>query len=150
MRKQSDAMAKEGAIIDPCYESIWIARQPIRLECKAGKVQLITSSNISIEEAKPLAAQIYEEIMAAVNAQTCINGSDWIATPLLKDKVMDVQFIPYLRMPGDLALKKKISIYNRLKVRIIEAQGPVDHVRTELKVDRVDCVNGKPVVKYSN
>lgn len=148
--KQADAMAKQGVITDPCYEFIWMADQPIRLECKDGKVELITSGNISIEEAKPLAVQTYEEIMTAVNAMTCASGSDWAATPLIKDKIMDVQYIPYLRTQDHAAFKKKIALYNRLKLRIIEAQGPVEPVRTELKVDRVDCVNGKPVIKYAN
>lgn len=148
LNKQSAAMSREGYILDPCHESIWMAEQPIRLECKAGKVEVITSKNISIEEAKPLAAQTYEEIMAAVNAQTCTNGLDWVPTFLIKDKIMDVQVIPYPRTQGDSALKKKISLYNRLKIRIIEAQGPVVYVRPELKMDRIDCVNGKPVIHY--
>lgn len=147
--KQADAMVKMGIIIDPCYESIWIAEQPIRLECKADKVDLITSGNISIEEAKLLAAQTYEEIMIAVNAQTCTNGSEWASAALIKDKIMDVQFIPYLRTQDYTAFKKKIALYNGLKARMIEAQGPVDYVHTELKVDRIDCVNGKPVIRLS-
>lgn len=148
LNKQSAAMSREGYILDPCHETIWIAEQPIRLECKAGKVELITSKNISIEEAKPLAAQTYEEIMTAVNAQTCTNGSEWAPTPLIKDKIMDVQIIPYLRTQDYSAFKKKIALYNQLKFRIIEAQGPVGYVRPELRIDRIDCVNGKPVIHH--
>lgn len=147
--KQADAMAKQGVIIDPCFESIWIGEQPIRLDCKEGKVELITSGNISIEEAKTLAAQSYQEIIATVNAQTCTTGSEWMPTALIKDKLMEVEFIPYLRTQDYSAFKKKISLYNGLKARIIEAQGPVDVVRNELKVERIDCINGKPVIKLS-
>lgn len=145
--KQADAMVKQGVIIDPCYESIWISEQPIRLECKTGKVELITSGNVGIEEAKTLATQCYDEIRIAVNAQTCTSGSEWLPTALIKDKMMEVEFIPYLRTQDFAAFKKKVSLYNRLKARVIEAQGPVDFVRNELKVERIDCINGKPVVK---
>jgi hypothetical protein len=145
--KQADAMVKQGIIIDPCFEFIWVTEQPIRVECKAGKVGLITSGNISIEEAKPLAMQTYEEIMTAVNAQTCSAGT-WEATPLVKDKIMDVQYIPYLRTQDHSALKKKIALYNGLKLRIIQAEGPADFVPATLKVDKVECVDGKPVVKF--
>ncbi|WP_316811655.1 hypothetical protein [Pedobacter heparinus] len=147
--KQADAMVKQGVMIDPCFESIWVSEQPIRLECKADKVELITSGNISIEEAKILATQSYEEIMAAVNAQTCTSGSEWVSTALIKDKIMKVEFIPYLRTQDYSALKKKVSLYNGLKARIIEAQGPIDFVRNELKVESIDCINGKPVIKLN-
>jgi hypothetical protein len=148
--KQADAMIKQGIIIDPCYESIWIAEQPIRLECKSDTVQLITSENVGLDEAATLATQTYAEIMTAVNAQTCTSESAWMPTPLIKDKIMEVEYIPYLRTQDYSAFKKKVSLYNRLKYRIIEAQGPVDIVRPKLKVERIDCVNGKPVIKLSN
>lgn len=150
LAKQADAMVKQGIIIDPCYEFIWMADQPIRLECKADTVHLITSGNINIEEAKVLAPQTYEEIMSAVNAQTCTNGSNWMPTALIKDRIMDLQFIPYLRTQDYSAFKKKVALYNRLKFRILEAQGPVDYVRSEVKVEGINCVNGKPVISLSN
>src|SRR5690606_6335892 len=129
--KQTDAMIKEGYVIDPCYESIWISDQPIRLECKADKVELITAGNIGIEEAKTLAATTYSEIMAIVNAQTCTNSSSWAPTALLKDKVLELEYIPYLIAQDHVAFKKKVSLYNRLKVRITEEEKPADVVRND-------------------
>lgn len=148
--RQTDAMVKQGIIIDPCYESIWIIEQPLRLECKSDTVQLITSANVGLDEAATLATQTYTEIMTLVNAQTCTNESGWMSTPLLKDKIMDTEFIPYFQIQDNSALKKKVSLYNLLKYRIIEAQGPIDNARPEFKVERIDCVNGKPVIKLTD
>ncbi|TKC59107.1 hypothetical protein FBD94_16355 [Pedobacter hiemivivus] len=147
--KQTDAMVKMGIIIDPCYEYIWTTEQSIRLECNGDKVRLITSANISIEEAKPLAIKTYEEIMTIVNAQTCTNESSWMPTALLKDKIMELEYIPYLRTQDYTILKKKVSLYNGLKHRIIQAQGPADYVPVTIKVEKIECVNGKPVVKLT-
>lgn len=146
LNEQSKAMSREGYIIDPCFESMWIYEQPIRLACKAGTLQVITSANLSIEEAKPLAAKTYEEIMAIVSAQTCTNASSWMYTPLIKDRLMDVEYITYLQTQDYTALKKKVALYNRLKARIIHEQGPADVVTTPKKVESITCVNGKPVI----
>lgn len=148
--KQAAAMAKQGVNTDPCYDAIWIIEQPIRLECSDDKVKLITSANIGIEEAKTLAAKTYEEIMTIANAQTCTDGSAWMATALIKDKVMEVDYIPYLRTQDYSTLKKKVSLYNVLKYRIILAKGAVDYTPGKVKVEKIDCVNGKPVVKLAN
>ncbi|MBE9598596.1 hypothetical protein [Pedobacter sp. MC2016-24] len=144
---QSKAMYNEGYIVEPCFESIWISEQAIRLECKSGAVQVITSANLSIEEAKPLAAKTYEEIMAIVNAQVCTNASAWGFTPLIKDRLMDVDFITYLAVENYTAFKKKVSLYNRLKARIIQAEGPADVVKPQMQVEKIECVNNKPVIK---
>lgn len=147
--KQTDAMYREGYIIDPCFEVLWIAEQPLRLECKSDRIQVITSANLSIEEAKPLAAKTYLEIMAIVNAQTCTNASPWMYTPLIKDRLMDVDYITYLQTQDYTVLKKKVALYNRLKSRIIQADGPVAPVQPQTKVERIDCVDGKPVIKLT-
>lgn len=148
--KQADAMVKQGVIIDPCFESIWVIEQPIRLDCKADKVELITSANISIEEAKPLATKTYEEIMTIVNAQTCTNASAWMSTILIKDKITEMEFIPYLTTQDFSVLKRKVSLYNVLKYRVLQSQGPADYVPVKVTVEKIDCVNGKPVIKLTN
>lgn len=150
LNQQVNAMVKQGIIIDPCYESIWIIEQPIRLECKADKVQLLTSANINIEEAKALAAKTYEEIMTIVNAQTCNNNPGWAATALIKDKVMELEYVPYLSTQDHSVLKRKISLYNVLKYRILKSEGSLDYVPGKVKVEKIECVNGKPVVKLSS
>lgn len=147
--EQTKAMTREGYIVDPCFESLWIAEQPIRLECNTGKVKVITSANMSIDEAKPLAAKTYLEIMAIVNAQTCTNASSWMPAPLIKDRLMDVEYITYLRTQDYTVLKKKVALYNRLKARIIQADGPAAAVEPQTKVERIDCINGKPVIKLT-
>lgn len=148
--KQTDAMVKQGVIIDPCFPAIWIIEQPIRLECSGDKVQLITSANISIEEAQPLATKTYEEIMAIANAQTCANESAWMPTALIKDKTMEMEYIPYLSTQDYSLLKKKVSLFNGLKYRILQAQGPADYTPSKVKVEKIECINGKPMIKLAN
>lgn len=142
------ALNREGIIVDPCFEAIWMAEQPIRMECSEGKVQLITSQNINLAEATTIAAQLYPEIIAAVNAQTCAAEPGWMYTLLIKDKVFEIDYVPYLRTKDHSALKKKISLYNRLRNRIIIANNPNDIVGNALKVSKIECVNGKPVIKF--
>jgi hypothetical protein len=148
--KQADAMVKQGIIIDPCFEFLWITDAPIRMECSADKVQLITPANISLEEARTLATKTYEEIMTIVNAQTCTNESAWLPTGLIKDKIMELEYVPYLRTQDHSAFKKKVALYNALKYRILKEQGPADYVPSTVKVEKIACVNGKPVVKLTN
>lgn len=150
LNQQTSAMVKEGYVIDPCFETIWVRDQPIRLECNADKVQLITTMNINIEEAKPLAVKTYEEVMVIVKAQTCTNETAWVPTVLIKDKIMEFEYIPYSRTQDYSELKKKVSLYNRLKYRILLAQNPADYVVPTVKVDKVECVNGKPVIKFKD
>jgi hypothetical protein len=147
LNEQSKALYREGVIVDPCFLSLWISEQPIRLACKAGTVQVITSANLSIEEAKPLAAKTYEEIMALVNAQTCTGASAWMYTGLIKSRMMDLEFIPYLTTQDHTELRKKIELYNRLKARIIQEEGPADVAPPKTKVGSIECINGKPVIK---
>lgn len=147
LSRQSDAMIKEGVIIDPCFQFIWVSEEPIRLGCNEGNVQLITPADLSVEEAKSMAAKTYEEIMTIVNAQTCVDESAWMVTPLIKDKIMEVEYVPYLRTVDYSAFKKKVSLYNSLKYHIIKAKGPIVNVPVNVKVEKINCVNGKPVIK---
>lgn len=87
--------------------------------------------------------------MAIVNAQTCTNESAWLPTALIKD-LTNVEFIPYLRTQDFTVLKKKVSLYNGLKYRILQAQSPADYVPSKVRVEKIECVNGKPVVKLAN
>ncbi|SMC86837.1 hypothetical protein [Pedobacter africanus] len=150
LRRQTDAMVKQGIIIDPCFESYWIAEQPIKTICNSFDLKLITSQNISIEEAKPLADQTYQEIKTIIDAQTCTGEADWTYTVLIKDRIGNVEYVPYLRSRDYSVLKKKISLYNRLRARIITEQAPADYVPNKSQVEKIECVNGKPVVKLKN
>lgn len=144
--KQTDAMIKEGYIIDPCWDELWSFEQPIRLECKDNKMQLITSQSISLEEAKPLADATYKKIMEFVNGQTCTDAASLTYTALIKDKIMDLQYIPYSRKSDTKELQKMASLYNVLKLRIINSEGPSNYEANTKRVKSIECENGKPTV----
>jgi hypothetical protein len=148
--KQYAAWNREGLIVDPCYESIWASEQPIRLDCNADKVQLITSENVDIDEAKALIGGTEELIADFVNAQNCTNTTSWAYTALINYKTMKVEFIPYSRTVDYSALKEKISLYNRLNFRVIEAAGTGPNFQHERQVDKIECIDGKPVIKFKN
>jgi len=144
--KQTDAMIEEGYIIDPCWNELWNFEQPIRLECNNNRMQLITSQNLSIEEAKPLADATYNKIMDFVNSQTCTDASSLDYTALVKDKVMNLQYIPYSRKSDITELQKMASLYNSLKFRIINSEGPTDYETNIKRVKSIECANGKPTI----
>lgn len=148
--KQYAALHREGVIVDPCFESIWAVEQPIRLDCKGDKVQLITSVNVGLDEARALVDGNYELITGFVNAQTCTENINWAYTPLINYKTMKIEVIPYSRTADYTALKEKVSLHNRLSFRIVEAQGAVPNFQHGKTVDKVECLNGKPVIKFKN
>jgi len=148
--KQYAAWNREGMIVDPCYETIWAAEQPIRLDCKGDKVELITSANVGISEAKSLIDGTEDLIANFVNAQTCTNETSWAYTALINYKTMKVELVPYSRTTNYKEFKEKVSLYNRLTFRVIEAEGTGPNFRNEKQVDKIECVNGKPVIKFKN
>lgn len=144
--KQIDALIKEGYIIEPCLDNFWSGEQPIRLECVNNKVQLITSQNLSIEEARPMAEETYKKIMDLVNAQTCTDGSYWTYTALVKDKTMSLQYIPYSRKDDIKELKKMASLHNSLKLNILKSEGPITYDPNMRWVKNIECSNGRPTI----
>jgi len=146
---QAEAWAKEGWVVDtaPCWMVSWMTEQPLRLECKDSKVKLITTEDISIAEAKILAEITHKEVTDYLNTQTCTSAASWVYTALIKDKTMGIQFIPYSVNVDSKDFKQKVSLYNRLMMRVIDAEGSRDLTSDVPRVQGVDCVNGKPVLR---
>lgn len=147
--KQYAAWYSEGLMVEPCYDREWMAEQPIRLECKDNKVVLITSLNVDLAEAPALINTANEFITNYLNAQTCTGTSSWAYAPFINYEAREVQFIPYLRTSANVAeLAKKVSLYNRLNIRLAEKEGKTEEMKRNKLAERVDCVDGKPVVVY--
>lgn len=146
---QAKAWAKEGWVVDtsPCWMGSWMTEQPLRLECKNSRVQLITTEDISIEEAKSLAEVTHKQVTDYLHTQTCTSAASWIYTALIKDEKMGIQFIPYSVTGDSKEFKQKISLYNRLMMRIIDAEGSRELTSDVPRVKGVDCVSGKPVLQ---
>ncbi|WP_407430134.1 hypothetical protein [Arcticibacter sp.] len=146
---QAEAWAKEGRVADtaPCWMVSWMTEQPLRLECKDSKVKLITTEDISIAEAKSLAEITHKQVTDYLNMQKCTSSANWAYTALIKDKTMGIQFIPYSVSSDSKEFKQKVSLYNRLMLRIIDAEGSRDLTSDVPRVEGVDCVNGKPVLR---
>jgi len=146
---QAQAWAKEGWVVDtaPCWMGSWMSEQPLRLECKNNRVKLITTEDINIEEAKSLAEITYKQVTDYLNMQTCTSAASWVYTALIKDKTMGIEFIPYSVNDDSKEFKQKVSLYNRLMMRIIDAEGSRELTSDVPRVKGVDCVNGKPVLQ---
>lgn len=146
--KQTDAMIAEGYIIEPCWDQFWSGEQPIRLECVSGKVQLITSQNLSIEEAKPLAEETYKKIMDHVSAQNCTDASYWDYTALVKDKdkAINLEYIPFSRKDDIKEFRKMASLYNSLQLSMLNREGQVSYNPNIKRVKSIECVNGRPAI----
>jgi len=91
--EQYASLHREGLIVEPCSETIWVAEQPIRIDCKGDKVHLITSENLELDEAGALADASYGEIMSLVNSQTCTGADSFAYTALINYKSMKVEYI---------------------------------------------------------
>lgn len=150
--EQAKAWSREGWVADtsPCWMASWITEQPLRLECRNSQVQLITTENISIEEAKSLAETTRMQVRDYLNTQTCTSNASWAYTPLIQDKTMKIEFIPYSVAESSKAFRQKISLYNRLMMRIIDAEGSRVITSDVPRVKGVDCINGKPVIQLIN
>lgn len=149
--KQTDAMIKEGVIIDPCVDMLWNQEQPIRLECNNNKIQLITSYNISVDEAGPLAEDAYKQLMRHVDSEVCADNSGWDYTALVRDSPLRIQYIPFSRKGDVKELQKIASLYNGLKLRIINNSGEQPIYDSQPKrVKSVECVNGKPSILFAD
>jgi len=146
---QAEAWAREGWVTDtaPCWMVSWMTEQPLRLECKDSKVKLITTEDISIAEAKSLAEITYKEVTDYLNMQTCTSAASWIFTALIKDKTMGIQFIPYSAKGDSKIFRQKVALYNRLMMRVIDAEGSRELTSDIPRVQGVDCVNGKPTMR---
>ena len=147
--EQAKAWAKEGWVVDtyPCWMASWVTKHPLRLECKSNRVQLITTEDISMEEAKSLAEVTRKQVMDFVNLQTCTNADSWLFTALIQDKTMKIEFIPYSAKESSKEFIQKISLYNRLMMRIIDTEGSRVLSSDMPRVKGVDCVKGKPVIQ---
>lgn len=147
--KQAEAFHKNNpnVIIDPCWDVLWSYEQPIRLECKDNKVQLITTSNVSITEAAPIAENAYKGLMNYLNNQTCTDNAGWDYTAILNEKSQTLVYIPFSRKGDIRQLQRMASLYNSLILRIInDAETPATPGIALHRVKNIECLNGKPTI----
>ncbi|MFD1630639.1 hypothetical protein [Pseudopedobacter beijingensis] len=149
--KHIDALIKSGVIVDYCNMMLgnyWVQPKPIRTECgNDGKLKLITSVNIDIEEAKSLCASLLQEINTYRNALSCTDEKDWYATPLAMDKHNDFDYVPISRKNDIKDIKNTIAHYNFLRLRI-NHETEVETLTERKYPEGMACVNGKPTVIY--
>lgn len=148
--KQYLAWSKEGLIIEPCFEGLWSTDQPIRLDCKDDKVQLITTQNLPIEEAKSLILTTKSEIDNLIASLSCTSNTNWNYTRLINHQTMSIEYIPYPGTSDYKELKAKVSLYNSLNLNVIKAEQK-GSAFTNVKIfEKIECENGKPVIKFKN
>lgn len=148
--KQYAAWHREGLIVEPCYDAIWSVNQPVRLDCINDKVKLVTASDIPVVEARALIITTRQEINSLIATQTCTNEANWSVTGLINEQTMTMDHITFSRNTDYKELKSKVSLYNRLNINIIDSEKKGSSFKNEKLVEKVECVNGKPVIKFKS
>ena len=150
LNKQYTAWSNEGLIVDPCYNVLWAKDQPIRLDCKDDKVQLITAENLPVEEAKTLILATKTQLDNLTGALSCTSEANWSYTRLINYQTMSWEYIPYSRTSDYKELHAKASLYNTLNIRVIQAEEKGNNLGNSKTVEKVECLNGKPILKFKN
>ena len=148
--KQFEAFNKEGLIVELCFESLWATDQQIRIDCKDDKVQLITAENLPVEEAKSMIPTVKSQIDNLIAALNCTNNANWSFTRLINHQTMSFDYIPYAATSDYKELKAKVSLYNRLNLNVIKAEQKGSTFTNIKTVEKIECENGKPVIKFTN
>jgi len=148
--KQYAAWNLEGLIVEPCFESIWATDQPIRVDCKDDKVYLITAENLPVEEAKSLITTTKNQIDNLTAALSCTSDANWSFTRLINHQTMSMEYIPFSRTADFKELQAKVSLYNKLNLNVIKSENKGNNIANIKTVEKIECVNGKPVIKFKN
>jgi hypothetical protein len=146
--KQYTALTKEGLIVEPCSDLFWMTDQPIRLDCKDDKVYVITADNLPVDEAKSLITITKSQLDKLTAALNCTSDASLSYTRLINYQNMTMDYIPYAASSNNKELQAKASLYNRLNINVIKAEQKGNNFTNVKTVERVNCVNGKPVIKF--
>jgi hypothetical protein len=82
-----------------------------------------------------------------VQANSSFLDTERACSQLIKDKTMGIQFIPYSAKGDSKIFRQKVALYNRLMMRVIDAEGSRELTSDIPRVQGVDCVNGKPTMR---
>ena len=148
--QQYAAWNEEGLIVEPCFETVWADDQPIRLDCKDDKVYGITAKNLSVVEAKSLIITTKKELDILTAALSCTSEANWSFARLINYETMSMEYIPYSRTADYKELKAKASLYNTLNLNVIKAEQKGNALANIKNVEKIECLNGKPVIKFKN
>ena len=148
--KQHDAWNKEGLIVEPCFESLWTTDQPVRLDCKDDKVYLLTAENLPVEEAKSLITTTKDQLDQLTTAMSCTSDANWGFTRLINHQTMSFEYIPFSHTDHYKELHAKVSLYNLLNINVIKAEEKGNNLTNIKTVEKIECLNGKPVIKFKN
>ena len=146
--KQYDAWYKEGLIVEPCFESLWATDQPVRLDCKDDKVYLITAGNLPVEEARSLITTTKNQLDQLTTALSCTSDANWSYTRLINYQTMSMEFITFSRATDYKEFQSKVSLYNTLNLNVIKAEQKGNNLKDIKIVEKIECLNGKPVIKF--
>ncbi|RLJ77319.1 hypothetical protein BCL90_2404 [Pedobacter alluvionis] len=63
---------------------------------------------------------------------------------------MSMEYVPFSRTTDFKELQAKVSLYNRLNLNVIKAENKGNNFTNVKTVEKIDCVDGKPVIKFKN
>ncbi|PRD50769.1 hypothetical protein [Sphingobacterium gobiense] len=145
-REHTNAMIKEGVIIEPCWDEGWFHHAPIRLACRDNKASLVYIHDLEIEESKEQIAEIYPHIEAYLAELTCENNEGWTYTVLYNNDC-SLSYIPVKRTNERSAIRTDIEFYNAHRANIVNKEKLDCSDRSYEYPDGIICEDGKPVVK---
>lgn len=145
-QEHTNAMIKEGAIIDPCWGGEWFHHAPIQLECRDHKASLVYIRDLDLEESKAEIATIYPRIEKYLDELTCESNEGWTYAMLL-DKDCGYSYIPYKRTNNGSVVQADIALYNTHRANILNKEKPDCSGTAQEVLEDIACEDGKPVVK---
>ena len=122
-QENTNAMIKEGVIIEPCWDDIWFHHAPLHLTCKEQKVSLVYIHDLDVEESKQQIAEIYPRIAAYITALTCNEDEHWTFT-YLYNQDCGASFIPVRRTNEHLPIRTDVELYNAHRAKIVNKEKP--------------------------
>lgn len=144
--KNIDIMIKEGVIIEPCWDDIWVHQAPLHIACDNNKPSLVYVNDLDAEKSKEQLAMIYPRIEAYLAELTCENSEDWTYTVLYNNGCSPA-YIPVRRTNERSAIRTDIELYNAHRANVLQKEQVDCSNRITTYPDGVYCENGKPVVK---
>lgn len=147
--KVMEARVDEGIVIEPCPDGILLNHQFLKLGCADGKVLMITTENLPLEEAQEYIDNAYAKIQTYRDTLSCRSPEALAYTGLLKKETSDFEFDYLIYARGDATdeIGEMIMQYNALRLRQIEAGEDPQYVNNEQDIEGIDCIDGKPSLR---
>ncbi|GAA4184076.1 hypothetical protein [Sphingobacterium ginsenosidimutans] len=146
VKKGFDAGIKEGIIYEPCDDYYWYEYSPLELVVENQKAKLIFAQDLSAEKCRELLPDLKKKMDDYQNQLNCTGIDKWDVTPILG---CYNTYLPFSRANDYSEIKRIVSLYNALYLRLSSLERPVCTQGPTPKFKSLTCENGKPKVNYT-